>query len=97
MFRLRLRGQWLVPIILSIASQVSACPVCGVGRDGTASVYLMTAVLMCTVPLMMFGAMAYYLFRQSTHDQYQQHEPASSASPPHRFPAHAEGKSAPGR
>jgi hypothetical protein len=58
MFGLRLRGQWLVPIILSIASQVSACPVCGVGRDGTASVYLMTAVLMCTVPLMMFGAMA---------------------------------------
>ena len=77
MFGLRLRGQWLVPIILSIASQVSACPVCGVGRDGTASVYLMTAVLMCTVPLMMFGAMAYYLFRQSTHDQHQQHERVS--------------------
>ena len=61
MFGLRLRGQWLVPIILGIASPGSACPVCGVGRDGTASVYLITAVLMCIVPLMMFGGVAYYL------------------------------------
>jgi hypothetical protein len=63
MFGLRLRGQWLVPIILGMASQVFVCPVCGVGRDGTASVYLMTAVLMCIAPLVMLGAMAYYLFR----------------------------------
>ena len=74
MFGLRLRGQWLVPIIVSITSEVVACPVCGVGRDGTASVYLMTAVLMCIVPLMMFGAMAYYLFRRTKPDQHQSHE-----------------------
>ncbi len=45
--------------------QVLACPVCGVGRDGTASVYLITAILMCIVPLVMFGGMAYYLLRRS--------------------------------
>jgi hypothetical protein len=77
MIGLRLRGQWCIPIIVGIASEVSACPVCGVGRDGTASVYLMTAVLMCTVPLVMCGAMAYYLFRRTKHNQHQQHERAS--------------------
>jgi hypothetical protein len=77
MFGLRLRGQWLVPLILGMASQVSACPLCGVGRDGTASVYLMTAVLMCIVPFVMLGAMAYYLFRQTKYDQHQPHERVS--------------------
>ena len=74
MFGLRLRGQWLVPIILGIASPGSACPVCGVGGDGTASVYLITALLMCIVPLMMFGGVAYYLFRRTKHAQPQPHE-----------------------
>ena len=73
---LRLRGLWLVPIILGLACRVSACPVCGVGRDGTASVYLMTAVLMSGVPLVMFGAVAYYLFRRAKHGQHRQHERA---------------------
>jgi hypothetical protein len=86
MFGLKPRGQWLVPLILGIASQVAACPVCGVGRDGTASVYLMTAILMCTVPLMMVGAIAYYLFRQTQHNQPRQHE---RASPPQRSLGHA--------
>jgi hypothetical protein len=81
MFGLKLCGQWLVPLFLGIASQVAACPVCGVGRDGTASVYLMTAILMCTVPLMMVGAIAYYLFRQTQHDQHRQRKRASQASP----------------
>jgi hypothetical protein len=71
---LRLRGERLVPITLGVASQVSARLVCGVGRDGTASVYLMTAVLMCTVPLMMLGALPYHLFRQAKYDSYQQRE-----------------------
>jgi hypothetical protein len=56
MFGQRLRGQWLVPL-------------CGVGRDGTASVYLMTAILLCAVPLMMVGAIAYYLFRQTEYER----------------------------
>jgi hypothetical protein len=73
---LRFRGLWLVPIILGIACRVSACPVCGVGRDGTASVYLITAVLMSTVPLVMGGAMAYYLIRRAKHDRHRQHERA---------------------
>jgi hypothetical protein len=77
MIGLRLRGQWCILIIVGIASEVSPCPVCGVGRDGTASVYLMTALLMCIVPLVMFGAMAYYPFRRAKHDQHQQHERAS--------------------
>lgn len=89
MFGLKLRGQWVVPLFLGIASQVAACPVCGVGRDGTASVYLMTAILMCTVPLMMVGAIAYYLFRQTQHDQHRQRERASQASPPQRSLGHA--------
>jgi hypothetical protein len=71
MLGLRLQCQWLVPIILGMTSEVLACPVCGVGRDGTASVYLMTAVLMCIVPLVMFGAMAYYLLRRTKHIQPQ--------------------------
>ena len=74
MFGLRLRGQWLVPIILGITSEVLACPVCGVGRDGTASVYLVTAVLMSIVPLVMFGTMAYYLFQRTKSAQHQPHE-----------------------
>jgi hypothetical protein len=93
---LRFRGLWLVPIILGIACRVSACPVCGVGRDGTASVYLMTAVLMSTVPLVMGGVMAYYLIRRAKRDRHQQHERAprhllciarwwaSTTKPPHR-------------
>jgi hypothetical protein len=71
---LRLRGEWLVPITLGIASQVSARLVCGMGRDGTAWVYLMAAVLMCTVPLMMLGTLAYHLFRQPKYDPYQRRE-----------------------
>ncbi len=74
MVGLRLRGQWLVPSILGITSEVLACPVCGVGRDGTASVYLMTAVLMSIVPLVMFGTMAYYLFQRTKSAQHQPHE-----------------------
>jgi hypothetical protein len=83
---LRFRGLWLVPIILGIACQVSACPVCGVGRDGTASVYLMTAVLMSAVPLVMAGAMAYYLIRRAKHDHRQQHERASMPPIPPQGP-----------
>jgi hypothetical protein len=85
----RLRGQWLVPLILGSASRVAACPVCGVGRDGKASVYLMTAILMCTVLLMMVGAIAYYLFRQTKPDQHPQPERAPQASPPRRSLGHA--------
>ncbi len=71
MFGLRFRCPWLVPTILDITSKVWACPVCGVGRDETASVYLMTAVLMCIVPLVICGAMAYYLFRRTKLAQPQ--------------------------
>jgi hypothetical protein len=77
MLGLRLRGRWLVPIILGGASEVLACPVCGVGRDGTAAVYLMTAVLMSIVPLVIFGATAYYLFRRTKCAQHPPRERAS--------------------
>lgn len=62
----------LLLIALDIASQAYACPVCGVGRDGTTSAYLMTAALMSIVPLVMAGAIVYYLFRQAKHDQGRQ-------------------------
>jgi hypothetical protein len=74
MFGLRFLCQWLVPITLGITSEALACPVCGVGREGTASVYLMTAVLMCIVPLVMVGAMAYCLFRRTKQTQPQPRE-----------------------
>jgi hypothetical protein len=89
---LRLRGEWLVPITLGIASQVSVRLVRGAGRHGTASGYLMTAVLMCTVPLMMLGALAYYLFRQATYDPHRQRERVPWASPPHGRLEPASGK-----
>ena len=77
MFGLRRRGSWLVPLSLAIASQGAACPVCGVGRDGTASMYLMIAVLMCLVPLVLFGAIAYYLMRRTKTAPHQSHERVS--------------------
>ena len=60
---------WLVLTAMGLASQADACAVCGFGRDGTTSAYLMTAALMSTVPLVMGGAIVYYLFRQAKHDQ----------------------------
>jgi hypothetical protein len=59
---------WILLITLHMTSQVYACPVCGVGRDGTTSAYLMTAALMSLVPLVMAGAIVYYLVRQAKHD-----------------------------
>lgn len=64
--------RWLSPvclllIMLHLSSQAYACPVCGVGRDGTTSAYLMTAALMSLVPLVMAGAIIYYLVRQVKH------------------------------
>jgi len=55
---------------------VSACPVCGVGRDGTAAVYLMTQYRCASIRSRCL-AMAYYLFRQTKHDQHQAHERVS--------------------
>jgi hypothetical protein len=89
---LRLRGEWLIPITLGIAPQVSARLVCGVGLDVTASVYLMSAVLMCTVPLKLLGALAYHLFRQAKYDPYQQRERVPWAFPPHSRLEPASGK-----
>jgi hypothetical protein len=67
-------GQWIVLIILGMASRVFACPVCWVGRDGTTSAYLLTAVLMCTVLLIIFGGMVYYVSRQAKHEGATGHE-----------------------
>jgi hypothetical protein len=70
----KLRGRWILPSLLGLASQASACPVCGVGGGGTASVYLLTAVLMCTVAFMMFGALGYYLVRQAKQNRQRPQE-----------------------
>jgi hypothetical protein len=67
MLRRQVSTVGLLLMVLQIASQVYACPVCGVGRDGTTSAYLMTAALMSIVPLVMAGAIIYYLFRQAKH------------------------------
>jgi hypothetical protein len=88
---------WLVSIILGISAQASACPVCGVGRDGTAPVYLMTAVLMSLVPLVMAGAMVYYLCWQTRHDRRPGPEQPSQASPLPRNAADTTGKGTPDR
>ena len=60
---------WLGLTAMSLTAPAYACPVCGLGRDGTSSAYLVTAVLMSLAPLTMFGAIAYYLFRQVKRDQ----------------------------
>jgi hypothetical protein len=66
--RRRMSLAWLLLITLHLTSPAYACPVCGVGRDGTASAYLMTAALMSLVPLVLAGAIVYYLVRQAKHD-----------------------------
>jgi hypothetical protein len=55
---------WLT---FGLASPTLACPVCGFGQDGTASAYLMTAVVMSSLPLIMVGGMIYYLVRRTNH------------------------------
>lgn len=52
---------WLVLITLGVASPALSCAVCGLGREGSAATYLMTAVLMSIVPLLMFGGILYYI------------------------------------
>jgi hypothetical protein len=66
--RRRISPVWLFLITLLTTSQAYTCPVCGVGRDGTTSAYLMTAALMSLVPLVMAGVIVYYLVRQANHD-----------------------------
>jgi hypothetical protein len=58
---------WLAVLVglVALASDAHACPVCGFGRDGTTSAYLMTAALMSLVPLTMAGAFVCYLLRQA--------------------------------
>jgi hypothetical protein len=73
---LRLRARWIPGSLLGLASPASACPVCGVGQGGTASVYLLTAVLMCLVAFTTFGALAYYLFRQAAQAPQRSQERA---------------------
>ena len=68
MLRRRISLVWFLLITLHLTSPVYACPVCGVGRDGTTSAYLMTAALMSLVPLAMAGAIVYYIVRQAKHD-----------------------------
>ena len=60
-------GGWLAVLtaLVGLASEAYACPVCGFGRDGTTSAYLMTAALMSLVPLTMAGAFVLYLLRQA--------------------------------
>jgi hypothetical protein len=69
MLRWRILPLWFLLMAPHIPSQAYACPVCGVGRDGTTSAYLMTAALMSIVPLVMAGAIVYYLFRQVKQGQ----------------------------
>ena len=66
--------QWLMLLALGLAAPAMACPVCGVGQDGTTSAYLMTAVLMSTIPFMMAGAIVYYLVRRAHHTPGEPHE-----------------------
>ena len=68
MLRQRMSLAWLLLITLYLTLPAYACPVCGVGRDGTTSAYLMTAALMSLVPLAMAGAIVYYLVRRAKHD-----------------------------
>jgi len=79
---LRLHIRWILLSLLGLASQASACPVCGVGQGGTAPVYLLTAILMCTVAFSMFSALAYYFFRQAAQDPQRSQEWASHGVPP---------------
>jgi hypothetical protein len=55
----------LTLLTFGLASPTLACPVCGFGQDGTASAYLMTAVLMSSMPLIMVGGIIYYLVHRT--------------------------------
>jgi hypothetical protein len=66
--------QWLTLLTLGLAAPALACPVCGIGQDGTTSAYLITAVLMSTIPLMMLGVIVYYLVRRVHHSPGEAHE-----------------------
>jgi hypothetical protein len=58
---------------LGIASPAFSCAVCGLGREGSGSTYLMTAVLMSTIPLLIIGGLVYYLFQQDWRRQPMPH------------------------
>ena len=47
---------WFTFLFGAMALPAHACPVCGFGRDGTTSMYLLTAAFMSLVPLLMAGA-----------------------------------------
>jgi hypothetical protein len=66
---------WLILVAMIPASQAYACAVCSFGRDGTTSAYFLTAALMSLVPLMMAGAIAYYLYRHIEPDRAKPHKP----------------------
>jgi hypothetical protein len=66
--------QGLMLLALGLGAPALACPVCGIGQDGATSAYLMTAVLMSTVPLIMAGAILYYLARRVNRAQGEAHE-----------------------
>jgi hypothetical protein len=74
-------ASWLVLLVMSTASQAYACPVCGFGRGGTTSAYLITAVLMSLVPLMMAGAIACYLRRTATDSSRTSRESIPTSPP----------------
>ena len=74
-------ASWLVLMAMSTASQAYACPVCGFGRGGTTSAYLITAVLMSLVPLMMAGAIVYYLRRSAIGSARTSKESTPTSSP----------------
>ena len=67
-------GLWLTVFmgLVALVSEAYACPVCGFGRDGTTSAYLMTAALMSLVPLTMAGAFIFYLLRQAKQHRHRQ-------------------------
>jgi hypothetical protein len=56
-------------LALSLSSAAEGCSVCGFGRDGTSSAYLITAILMSLAALTIFGALAYYMFRQAKDER----------------------------
>lgn len=66
--------RWLALLITGFATPAFACPVCGFGQDGSASTYLMTAVVMSIVPLVMLGGIVYYLARHIQQGQDRPHE-----------------------
>jgi ribose/xylose/arabinose/galactoside ABC-type transport system permease subunit len=69
---------WFTSLSAAMVAPAYACPVCGFGRDGTTSMYLLTAAFMSLVPLLMAGAISYYLIRRSRRSPS-----SSSASAPH--------------